>query len=399
MEGNSERSDASMRAPLREPSQRTRAARLGAATLLLVLGLVGAVGIAGPAPTASAAATPSAEAWQFLALTNQSRANAGLPPLQMQTTMLDIATGWTTHLVAAQALSHNPNVGAQVAGAFPDWRGWGENVGYGGSVGVIQNAFWNSPGHRENLLGDYNYVGIAAWRDGGGTLWVTVDFLKLNRAAPVVTQMSQAEATALVQASYHDFFGRAPSANELNLWVPSLVNGMDPNQFLRAVVTSPEWVSKVVVGLYQDTLGRSPDAGGLSYWTNRMRTGMTQAEVAAHFYGSAEYYSRSGGTIDSYVRALYLKLLGREPDSGGFAYWTGRLRRGESRDTIAYEFYQSVESRTRRVTALYQQLLGRGPDAAGLQYWVGRLLDGNDLNLAVALAASPEYRARALARF
>lgn len=60
-----------------------------------------------------------------------------------------------------------------------------ENVGYatwpGGSMTVVvphlHQAFMDSPGHRANILGDYNQVGIGVVVDGD-TTWVTVNFLQ-----------------------------------------------------------------------------------------------------------------------------------------------------------------------------------------------------------------------------
>lgn len=383
---------------VRAVRQHRRVMRGLAVAMLLVVSM-GLVGVAGPAGQA-AAATPDSEAWDFFARTNQFRASAGLAPLRMQPNMVDLAANWNHHMVATYGrLVHNSNLAVQVAAVFPDWQGTAENIGYGSSVAQVQQAFLNSELHRRNILGDYNYVGISTLRDGGGRLWVTIDFLKLDRAAPTIMPITAAEATALVRATYQDFFGRAPSNSELSGWVGALRTSLEPNDYLRAIVTSPEWVSKLIVHYYQDTLGRNPDQGGLNYWVGRVRAGMTPAAVAAEFYASPEYFSRSGGTAESWIRSLYAKLLGRTPDAGGLSYWTGRLSRGEPRSRLAYEFYQSVESRSVRVIGLYQQLLGRNPDGAGLRYWIGQLGDGNDLRLALELAASPEYRARALARY
>lgn len=381
--------------------QFTTAGRQARVLLVMLLAVASMLvgGVLAPARVASATA-PNADSWAFLNLTNQSRANAGLPPLKMQPDMVNLAAAWTSHMVGTQNLVHNYGLGGQVASIFPDWKGYGENIGYGQTVDILHQAFMNSPSHRDNVLGDFNYVGIYAQRDAHGTLWVTLDFLKLDRAVATISPMSLSEARSLVKATYNDFFHRSPSSSELSTWAGALSSGgIDQTTFLNAIVTSPEWVSQLVTGYYQDTLGRAPDSGGLSYWVSLIRGGMSPAEVAAHFYGSAEYFARSGGTNDGYVRSLYAALLGRSPETAGLNYWKGRLNRGEPRDRIAYEFYQSVESRGRRVRGLYQQLLGRSPDAGGLNYWIGQLADGNDLRLALNLASSAEYRARAMSRF
>ena len=65
-----------------------------------------------------------------------------------------------------------------------------------------------------------------------------------------------------------------------------------------------------------------------------------------------------------------------------------------SRSWIALQFYQSLESRQTRVTGLYQALLDRDPDSTGLRNWSASLGDGQDVRLAAALAASPEYSVR-----
>ena len=66
---------------------------------------------------------------------------------------------------------------------------------------------------------------------------------------------------------------------------------------------------------------------------------------------------------------------------------------------IAYDFYQSIESRRDRVKLLYRDLLGRNPDSSGHAYWADILKNGRDVDLAIFLASSQEYYNRALRRF
>ena len=62
------------------------------------------------------------------------------------------------------------------AAAGPGWSGIAENVGKGSSPTSLHNAFMASPGHKANILGDYNYVGIGT-DTSGGSLYVTVVFV------------------------------------------------------------------------------------------------------------------------------------------------------------------------------------------------------------------------------
>ena len=71
-------------------------------------------------------------------------------------------------------------------------------------------------------------------------------------------------------------------------------------------------------------------------------------------------------------------------------YWE-HIATAKGRTSVAYAIYQSVESRTDRVTGLYSELLGRVPDSTGLDYWVGELTKVGDVALARDLADSAEY--------
>jgi uncharacterized protein YkwD len=161
----------------------SRAKRL-AVTAMTVL--VISLGLAmSSAPAASAL---SNDEQSMFDLTNQSRAQNGLGPLQYDAALSDVARGWVGQMAAARALSHNGNLASQVSSQVTDdWVRIGENVGYGSTPSGLENAFMNSSGHRANILGDFNRVGIATMRDASGTLWVVVDFVKgpaLNTPPP-----------------------------------------------------------------------------------------------------------------------------------------------------------------------------------------------------------------------
>ncbi len=136
-----------------------------------------------------------------------------------------------------------------------------------------------------------------------------------------------------------------------------------------------------------------PTPTGRSYWTGRLQNGLPVANVAASFYGSAEYVVLQGGTYAAWVDDLYGVLLRRGPDGGGLSYWSQEAQ-GVGTGTVAYRFYQSPESRRTRVIQMYQTFLGRNPDPAGLAHWTEVLLSGDDLQLAAFLASSDEYFVR-----
>ena len=97
---------------------------------------------------------------------------------------------------------------------------------------------------------------------------------------------------------------------------------------------------------------------------------------------------------------LYQKLLNRNPDPFGLAYWINQTNDPKyGRSWVAYNFYQSDESRMHRVDALYQTLLSRGPDPIGWAFWKVQVLSTGDLVLATQIAGSQEYWEKANVRY
>jgi hypothetical protein len=147
-----------------------------------------------------------------------------------------------------------------------------------------------------------------------------------------------------------------------------------------------------ITGAYQLYLKRSPDAAGLQFWISQMQNGLTDEHLEASFLGSAEYIANHGGTGAGWVTGMYRDLLGRDPDSGGLAYWTGVLAGGANPANVAFGFAASGEREGQRVTADYQIFLGRSPDAGGLAYWVNQFLHGaRNEDLVAGLVGSQEY--------
>ncbi len=166
--------------------------------LSLFVGLVLALALL--APTAAATAAPGAhdaaaartstaqDEAQFVSLLNQLRASKGLSTLKVNTAMVTQSRTWSQHMGATDHLYHHPDLVGQMNAALPDWSRGGENVGYGPTVQRLHDAFYNSPHHRANMLGDYNQVGVGEVIVNG-RIWVTVRFGKgsLPYSPPVRT--------------------------------------------------------------------------------------------------------------------------------------------------------------------------------------------------------------------
>jgi virginiamycin B lyase len=293
------------------------------------------------------------------------------------------------------------------AGVTPAWLTTGGDgaIWFSDQLGAGVGRMDTTTGYvSECSLGFENEVPFGIATGPNGDVWVTeasVSQTGVNAIARVTMPRTVTDTESFVTAAYWDFLGRLPSADERSTAAGLLDSGGESKAaFLSGLAASPAWVDRIVAGFYRDTLGRDPDSGGLAFWTNQIVSGrLTVAQVAAAFYASGEYFDGIGGGTDAtWVSDLYEKILHRDPDRGGLGFWVQQVPvRG--RAWVAFNFYQSPESGSDRVSGLYERLLHREPDAGGLQFWTGQVLSRGDLVLAVELAASDEYAADAVARF
>lgn len=155
--------------------------------------------VASPAasPTGSATADQDgAPAAQVLALINQARSGAGLAPLTVTAGLQASSSAHNLKMAGGCGLSHQclgeAAIGDRETAAGVHWTAAGENIGEGGpvadtdsaiaqmAVGLTQSMLDEQPpndGHRMNILStSFTHIGIAVYRDGSGTVWLTQDF-------------------------------------------------------------------------------------------------------------------------------------------------------------------------------------------------------------------------------
>ena len=154
-----------------------------------VVALTGSAVIA-VAMTAVPASAAAADESAMAGLINQARGSAGLAPLEVYWDLADDAQGQTEAMIAQGSIFHS----SSLAGVTSGWHALGENVGVGADVSQLHTAFMNSSGHRANVLGDYNYVGVGADRHEDGRLFITVIFMK-GPAGLVATAEPEEEPT------------------------------------------------------------------------------------------------------------------------------------------------------------------------------------------------------------
>jgi hypothetical protein len=141
-------------------------------TFSALAGLTIVMSVLVAAPVA-ATVDPSAES-DFLELINIERAGEGLAPLATYFDIADDAHAHSLVMMTTGNLHHNPDLASVTTG----WSALGENVGVGPTVESLHTAFMNSPGHRANVLGDYNYIGIGVEVESAHKMWATMVFMR-----------------------------------------------------------------------------------------------------------------------------------------------------------------------------------------------------------------------------
>lgn len=382
---------------------RTKARTALLALLTLLVAAAASLGLAAP----SSAATADDEARLFQ-LTNDARSANGLAPLAYDTLASNVARVWAQELARSANLRHNPNLANQVGAQVTNqWTRIGENVGYAGSIDSVQNAYMNSTGHRNNILGAYNRVGVGSARGSDGRVWTTVVFIQGPALAYVApsTFAPFSSPAALVNQQYLDFLGRPADGAGLSGWTSSLLSARStPAAVVAGFVNSPEFGGLVepIARLYLAFFNRMPDAGGLNAWVAQRRAGVPLSAVANAFAQSSEFLSRYG-SLDptAYVTLVYRNVLGRNPDAVGLSAWVGYLVNGTlNRGSVMLGFTESNEFRSAtnakvKVIAVYLGMLRRAPDPTGLAGWSAIVQQGRPLSELVAgIIGSAEYRAR-----
>lgn len=106
---------------------------------------------------------------------NTHRVEAGVRPLYVSGRLHKVAYRWSKNMAVTQTLIHNrAGLESLVANG---WATVGENVGVGTDVKSLNVAWWDSDGHRANILDpDFRRIGPGFKTDSRGKVWGTVDF-------------------------------------------------------------------------------------------------------------------------------------------------------------------------------------------------------------------------------
>ena len=250
---------------------------------------------------------------------------------------------------------------------------------------------------------------------------------------PARAVFGTAEAGAYVDQLYQGLLGRpADDAGKLT-YVNKLVNDkVSAAHIAELIVGSAEFRSRQLTNeqyidtLYQGLLGRSADAAGMATFKGAMDVGNSRTWVFQQIIASQEFknlcenkynmfvgdYSTGDKTPDTtptevtgelaeqYVRRLYVRLLDREPDANGLAYWVAQLTyKKMSAAGVAAgiasgnEFNSLPYTNGQFVQRVYLALLNREPDTTGYTNFVSALNSGKTRAwVFAAICASQEFQ-------
>ena len=144
-----------------------RAARALARRMALVVAAT--VAVVAAVPQSADAAHPVER--RFVRTINATRSGAALPSLKMNERLSDVARRHSRRMAAAGELFHSDLERLLSRGT----SSLGENVGYGGSLEQLRDAFMASPPHAHNILGSFERTGVGVVRRDG-TIWITQIF-------------------------------------------------------------------------------------------------------------------------------------------------------------------------------------------------------------------------------
>lgn len=122
--------------------------------------------------------------------------------------------------------------------------------------------------------------------------------------------------------------------------------------------------------------------GNYTYWqyTSNGNVPGISGRVDRNFWYDDSTYATTQQTADTFVRRLYISLLGRTPSDSEVNGWSRQLQSGTTAASVASSFVDSAEfqntplSSADCVDRIYRAILGRGADANGIANW-GSMLD------------------------
>lgn len=163
-------------------------------TLMLALAF-GATALLRPqdATAAPASGLDTGAEQDFVARINALRQSKGLAALAIDPELVTNARNWSHVMADAGSIFHASDLSV---GVSTSWELLGENVGVGGDVATLFDAFVASPTHYANIVDpSFKYIGVGVlWQNG--RMWTVQRYRNPGTPAPVTSQIPEQLASA-----------------------------------------------------------------------------------------------------------------------------------------------------------------------------------------------------------
>ena len=250
-----------------------------------------------------------------------------------------------------------------------------------------------------------------SWGEGcdltGGTSTAATCTVSMTSAKTLTATFVFNDPAEFVKQQYRDFLNREADDGGLQFWVNMLNSGaMTKAEIIDYFLGSQEFEGTIapIVRLYFAYFLRVPDYAGLMFWIGAYNSGWSLGSISESFAASNEFQQTYGSlTNEQFVTLVYQNVLGRDPDPVGYDYWLGQLNSGSltwGQMMLGFsesDEYNALISNEVLVTMMYIGMLRRSPEPGGFNFWVGYLdSGGSELSMIDAFFSSQEYASRFL---
>ena len=170
-----------------------------------------------------------------------------------------------------------------------------------------------------------------------------------------------------VETLYKTFFDRESEPEGKAFYLKELKNGTPRTKVVEYFIESTEWCNvcatygvksgslyykatipsrnalKFAERLYTCCLGREAEEDGLQFWALRLTNLDESGYTAALKFFESEEFEGFHTTNEEFLERLYHTFMDRDSDEEGIKYWLRRMKDGETRHGVIYDFADSPE--------------------------------------------------------
>ena len=149
------------------------------AVVVLTVAIVGAACDPSPPPERNCPDNPDAVSLVIMNRTNWDRGMNHLNTLNWNSVLACNARDWANYMASTGQFVHQDLNAVIHDPLYVNYAGLGENILVGPNSmdgNTMYTAWWNSAGHRANILGWYDVTGIAVLRTLAGRTWAVQEF-------------------------------------------------------------------------------------------------------------------------------------------------------------------------------------------------------------------------------